>query len=87
MFTLTAPLFAFISSSELVVKDLKKCSTSSSFIFYAAVLTRVKDFLPKMKEAEEVLENELRVKSTCELDIESVGDDAPYIEMVRIILC
>ena len=39
-----------------------------------------------MKEAEEVLENELQVKSTCELDIENVGDDAPYIEMVRIVL-
>ena len=39
-----------------------------------------------MKEAKELLENELRVKSTCELDIENVGDNTPYIEMVRIMV-
>ena len=66
--------------------NIKFFLDANHFIFCAAVLTRVKHFLPKMKEAEQVLENELRVKSTCELDIENVGDDAPYIEMVRIVL-
>ena len=46
------------------------------------VLSRVKDFLPRMKEAEQQLEKELHEKSPSELDIESVDDSAPYIEMV-----
>ena len=52
-------------------------------IFWAAVLQRVKDFLPRMKEAEEALEKDLDVKSASELDIENVEDSAPYIEMVN----
>ena len=47
------------------------------------MLSRVKDFLPKMKEAEEMLEKEIAVHSTSTLDIENVADGAPYIEMVR----
>ena len=46
------------------------------------VLTRVKDFLPRMKEAEQALEKDLHEKSLSDLDIESVDDSAPYIEMV-----
>ena len=44
----------------------------------------MKDFLPKMKEAEQTLEKELHKKSPTELDIESVDDNAPYIEMVNV---
>ena len=38
--------------------------------------------MPRMKEAEQQLEKELHEKSPSELDIESVDDSAPYIEMV-----
>ena len=55
--------------------------------FFVAVLRRVKDFLPKMKEAEETLQKELHFKSASELDIENVEDTAPYIEMVKYNLC
>ena len=37
-----------------------------------------------MKEAEQQLEKELHEKSPSELDIESVDDSAPYIEMVNM---
>ena len=37
-----------------------------------------------MKEAEQALEQELQLKSPAELDIESVDDSAPYIEMVSL---
>ena len=37
-----------------------------------------------MKEAEQALEQELQLKSPAELDIEIVGDSAPYIEMVSL---
>lgn len=47
----------------------------------SSVLSRVKDFLPIMKEAELALEQELQVKSPTELDIESIDDDGPFIEM------
>ena len=36
-----------------------------------------------MRQAEESLEKELRMKSTADLDIEDVEDGVPYIEMVR----
>ena len=39
-----------------------------------------------MREAELALEQELQVKSPTELDIESVDDGAPSIEMVSITL-
>ena len=39
-----------------------------------------------MREAELALEQELQVKSPTELDIESVDDGAPFIEMVSITL-
>ena len=48
------------------------------------VLRRVKDFLPKIKEAEEALQKELEAKSPSELDIENVEDAGPYIEMVGL---
>lgn len=51
---------------------------------YVTVLNRVKDFLPRMKEAEQQLEEELHEKSPTELDIESVDDSVPYIEMVNV---
>ena len=51
---------------------------------YVTVLNRVKDFLPRMKEAGQQLEKELHEKSPSELDIESVDDSAPYIEMVNM---
>ena len=51
---------------------------------YLTVLNRVKDFLPRMKEAGQQLEKELHEKSPSELDIESVDDSAPYIEMVNM---
>lgn len=51
---------------------------------YVTVLNRVKDFLPRMKEAEQQLEKELHEKSSSELDIENVDDSAPYIEMVNM---
>lgn len=47
-------------------------------------MSRVKDFLPRMKEAEQQLEKELHEKSPSQLDIESVDDSAPYIEMVNM---
>ena len=53
-------------------------------ISYVTVLNRVKDFLPRMKEAEQQLEKEVNEKSPCELDIEYVDDSAPYIEMVSM---
>ena len=53
-------------------------------VFFLTVLSRVKDFLPVMREAELALEQELQVKSPTELDIESVDDGAPFIEMVSI---
>lgn len=53
-------------------------------IIYITVLSRVKDFLPRMKEAEQQLEKELHEKSPSQLDIESVDDSAPYIEMVNM---
>ena len=37
-----------------------------------------------MKEAGQQLEKELHEKSPTELDIESVDDSAPYIEMVNV---
>ena len=37
-----------------------------------------------MKEAEQQLEKELHEKQPSELDIESVDDSAPYIEMVNM---
>ena len=55
-------------------------------VFFLTVLSRVKDFLPVMREAELALEQELQVKSPTELDIESVDDGAPFIEMVSITL-
>lgn len=55
------------------------------FSFFLLVLSRVKDFLPKMKEAEEMLEKEIAEKSTSGLDIENIADGAPYIEMVRTV--
>lgn len=53
-------------------------------ISYVTVLNRVKDFLPRMKEAGQQLEKELHGKSPSEMDIESVDDSAPYIEMVNM---
>ena len=53
-------------------------------ISHLTVLNRVKDFLPRMKEAEQQLEKELNEKSPCELDIEYVDDSSPYIEMVSM---
>ena len=44
----------------------------------------MKDFLPKIKEAEEALQKELEAKSPSELDIENVEDAGPYIEMVGL---
>ena len=55
-------------------------------VFFLTVLSRVKDFLPVMREAELALEQELQVKSPTELDIESVDDGAPFIEMVSTTL-
>ena len=55
-------------------------------VFFLTVLSRVKDFLPVMREAELALEQELQVKSPTELDIESVDNGAPFIEMVSITL-
>ena len=46
----------------------------------------MKDFLLVMREAELALEQELQVKSPTELDIESVDDGAPFIEMVSTTL-
>ena len=60
------------------------CNAMNSIFF--TVLSRVKDFLPVMKEAELALEQELQVKSPTELDIESVDDGAPFIEMVSTTL-
>ena len=60
-------------------------SSSPLFLFFFLVLSRVKDFLPKMKEAEEMLEKEIAEKSTSGLDIENIADGAPYIEMVRTV--
>lgn len=40
--------------------------------------------MPRMKEAEQQLEKELHEKSPSQLDIESVDDSAPYIEMVNM---
>ena len=55
-----------------------------SLISCGPVLRRVKDFLPKIKEAEKALQKELQGKSPSELDIENVEDAGPYIEMVRL---
>ena len=44
----------------------------------------MKDFLPKIKEAEEALQKELEAKSPSVLDIENVEDAGPYIEMVGL---
>lgn len=44
----------------------------------------MKDFLPKIKEAEEALQKELEAKSPSKLDIENVEDAGPYIEMVGL---
>lgn len=57
---------------------------AKDMISHVTVLNRVKDFLPRMKEAEQQLEKELNEKSPCELDIEYVDDSAPYIEMVSM---
>ena len=57
---------------------------SMSLISCGLVLRRVKDFLPKIKEAEEALQKELEVKSPSELDIENVEDAGPYVEMVGL---
>lgn len=38
-----------------------------------------------MKQAEEMLEKEIAVKSASGLDIENVEDGAPYIEMVTAV--
>ena len=39
-----------------------------------------------MQEAEKALEKELHEKPASVLDIENVDDNAPYIEMVRIVI-
>lgn len=57
---------------------------ANDMISHVTVLNRVKDFLPRMKEAEQQLEKELNEKSPYELDIEYVDDSAPYIEMVSM---
>ena len=57
---------------------------ANDMISHLTVLNRVKDFLPRMKEAEQQLEKELNEKSPCELDIEYVDDSSPYIEMVSM---
>jgi len=72
------------NSKFLITEESKSENRVSSKIFKvepSSVLKRVKDFLPKMKEADEALEKELHVKCASELDIENVEDSAPYIEM------
>ncbi|KAJ7318882.1 hypothetical protein OS493_037293 [Desmophyllum pertusum] len=72
------------NSKLLITKESKSENRVPSKIYKVeppSVLSRVKDFLPRMKQAEQVLEQELHKKSPSELDIESVDDNAPYIEM------
>lgn len=72
------------NSKLLITRESKAKSKVPSKIYKVeapSVLNRVKDFLPRMKEAEQQLEKELNEKSPCELDIEYVDDSAPYIEM------
>ena len=57
---------------------------ANDMISHVTVLNRVKDFLPRMKEAEQQLVKEVNEKSPCELDIEHVDESAPYIEMVSM---
>ena len=77
----------FDSSWELRIFSLFVCL----FLFFFpnainSCISRAKDFLLVMREAELALEQELQVKSPTELDIESVDDGAPFIEMVSITL-
>lgn len=72
------------NSKFLITKESKSDSRVPSKIFKVeppSVLRRVKDFLPKIKEAEEALQKELEAKSPSELDIENVEDAGSYIEM------
>ena len=76
----------FDSSRELRIFSLFFCFF---FFFPNAInscISRVNDFLLVMREAELALEQELQVKSPTELDIESVDNGAPFIEMVSTTL-
>lgn len=71
------------NSKFLITNDVKQSKIPPKIfkIEPSSVLSRVKGFLPKMKEAEEMLEKEIAAKSTSGLDIENIADGAPYIEM------
>ncbi|XP_068757326.1 NOP protein chaperone 1-like [Montipora capricornis] len=72
------------NSKFIITNGSKLRSIESSKTFKvepSSVLSQVKDFLPKMRQAEEALEKDLHMKSTADLDIEDVEDGVPYIEM------
>ena len=79
----TQNFFFWSHTWDKIKKYLLQCHEQ---YFFLTVLSRVKDFLPVMREAELALEQELQVKSPTELDIESVDDGAPFIEMVSTTL-
>ena len=56
-------------------------SSISFFLYLILVLSRIKEFLPQMEQANRKLEEKMK-STTSEFDIEAVNSTEPYIEMV-----